>query len=147
MKTKILFLLLLARVALCQSNITYTTTYPTVQLTAPLPGILAANGQALNLWFAPADFITSASTVRLNPNSPYFIPAATNTSTFVFTNPITAPGITIMKTGTLWTSNTWNLTTITNGMQNGDVITVNSNGQRLVDVWMSNAVPILKPHW
>ena len=49
--------------------------------------------------------------------------------------------------GTLYPSNTWNLGTITNGMKSGDVITVNSNGVALVDVWMSNSVPILHRHW
>jgi len=39
------------------------------------------------------------------------------------------------------------LVTITNGMKAGDIITVNSNGLKLVDVWMSNTVPVLKPHW
>lgn len=49
--------------------------------------------------------------------------------------------------GTLYPSNTWNLAVITNGMAAGDIITVNSNGLKLVDVWLSNSVPILKPHW
>ena len=49
--------------------------------------------------------------------------------------------------GTLYPSNTWSLATITNGLANGSIITVNSNGVKLVDVWMSNGVPILKPHW
>jgi len=49
--------------------------------------------------------------------------------------------------GTLYLSNSWNLAVITNGMQAGDIITVNSNGLKLVDVWMSNSTPILKPHW
>jgi hypothetical protein len=49
--------------------------------------------------------------------------------------------------GTLFPSNTWNLATITNGIKAGDIITVNSNGLKLVDVWMSNTVPVLKPHW
>ena len=49
--------------------------------------------------------------------------------------------------GTLFPSNTWSLATITNGMKAGDIITVNSNGLKLVDVWMSNSTPVLKPHW
>jgi hypothetical protein len=49
--------------------------------------------------------------------------------------------------GTLYPSNTWSLATITNGMRNGDIITVNSNGLKLVDVWLSNSVPILKTRW
>ena len=49
--------------------------------------------------------------------------------------------------GALYPSNTWNLASITNGMKAGDIITVNSNGLKLVDVWMSNSTPVLKPHW
>ena len=49
--------------------------------------------------------------------------------------------------GALFPSNTWSLATITNGMNAGDIITVNSNGLKLVDVWMSNSTPVLKPHW
>lgn len=49
--------------------------------------------------------------------------------------------------GTVYPSNTWNLATITNGLNAGDIITVNSNGLKLVDVWMSNSTPVLKPHW
>jgi hypothetical protein len=49
--------------------------------------------------------------------------------------------------GTIYPSNTWSLATITNGMKSGDIVTVNSNGMKLVDVWLSNSVPILKPHW
>ena len=49
--------------------------------------------------------------------------------------------------GTIYPSNTWNLAVITNGMMAGDIITVNSNGLKLVDVWMSNSTPVLKPHW
>lgn len=44
-------------------------------------------------------------------------------------------------------SNTWDFAAITNGMLSGGIITVNSNGLKLVDVWMSNSTPILKPHW
>jgi len=61
--------------------------------------------------------------------------------TTTFFTPVTA------SAGTLYPSNTWSLTSITNGMQAGDIITVNSNGLKLVDVWMSNSTPILKPHW
>ena len=49
--------------------------------------------------------------------------------------------------GTIYPSNTWNLASITNGLRPGDIVTVNSNGLKLVDVWMSNSVPILKPRW
>ena len=49
--------------------------------------------------------------------------------------------------GSLYPSNTWNLVSITNGLKSGDIITVNSNGLKLVDVWLSNAVPVFKPHW
>jgi hypothetical protein len=51
-----------------------------------------------------------------------------------------------LQTG-VYLSNSWNLVTITNGMNPGDIVTVNSNGQTLIDVWMSNSTPILKPHW
>jgi len=57
----------------------------------------------------------------------------------------TAPFLT--NTGLLFPSNSWNLTSITNNLNSGDIITVNSNGQTLIDVWMSNGVPVLKPHW
>lgn len=49
--------------------------------------------------------------------------------------------------GSFYPSNTWTLAGITNAMHSGDIITLNSNGQKLVDVWMSNTTPILKPHW
>ena len=51
------------------------------------------------------------------------------------------------NSGTLYVSNTWNLVSITNGMANGSIKTVNSNGATLVDVWMSNSIPVLKPRW
>ena len=54
---------------------------------------------------------------------------------------------TAFAAGTLYPSNTWNLASITNGLRAGDIITVNSNGLKLVDVWMSNSVPVLKPRW
>jgi|GEM_PF-6404302 len=85
--------------------------------------------------------VTFAIPMNFTLTAQFFRLRSTAQVTGKFSVPITFTG------GTLWPSNTWNLTTITNGMQNGDVITVNSNGQKLVDVWMSNTVPILKPHW
>lgn len=57
---------------------------------------------------------------------------------FVLTAPLTALG------GTCYTSNSWSLATVTNGMANMSFWTGSSNGQALVSVWLSNGVPWIK---
>ena len=83
-------------------------------------------------------------TIPINPAAgamQFFRVVSSSTVTASFQVPL------ILAQGSLYRSNTWNLTFITNGMKAGDIITVNSNGQKLVDVWMSNSTAILKPHW
>ena len=72
---------------------------------------------------------------------------ATFTMPVTFSSPVTFSTPPSHTSGTLYPSNTWSLVIITNGMRNGDVMTVNSNGLKLVDVWLSNSIPVFKPHW
>ena len=58
-----------------------------------------------------------------------------------------AQGVPLALPGVLYPSNTWNWAAITNRLSPGDIVTVNSNGLTLVDVWRSNGVPVLKPRW
>ena len=101
------------------------------------------------LWLPTSNFTTNISgggvtfTVPMNRalNAQFFrlrLPAA---GTATFSVPAT------FSAGALYPSNSWSLYAITNVMHAGDIMTVNSNGVKLVDVWMSNSTPILKPHW
>jgi hypothetical protein len=53
----------------------------------------------------------------------------------------------LISPATIYPGNTWSLVNITNWMHNGDIVTVNSNGVKLVDVQFSNGVVVLHPHW
>jgi hypothetical protein len=81
-------------------------------------------------------------TVPIFPNVPmaFFRLRSPGKSSMTFSGPLISPA-------TIYPSNTWSLANITNWMHNGDIVTVNSNGVKLVDVQLSNGVVILHPHW
>ena len=101
------------------------------------------------LWLPTSNFTTNISggvvtfTVPMNfgLQAQFFRLRLPSATTATFSVPAT------FSVGTLYPSNTWSLYAITNVMHAGDIMTVNSNGVKLVDVWMSNSTPILKPHW
>ena len=101
------------------------------------------------LWLPTTNFTTNISsgvvtfTVPINfgLQAQFFRLRLPSATTATFSVPAT------FSAGALYPSNTWSLYAITNVMHAGDIMTVNSNGVKLVDVWMSNSTPILKPHW
>lgn len=117
---KTIIILFALTVAACASaqTIAWATNFPAATLTVSAPDKLKVSGRPLELYFTSSDFVLSNGTVRLAAK-PY----------------------------TSYPSNTWNLAVITNGQLNGEIRTTPSNGVTLVDVWMSNGVPVLKPHW
>jgi hypothetical protein len=132
-----------------------TFDYPTnVVMTIPTTNLatgytLLAQTNLLNVFFAITNYTASTSgtntllTIPVIPGPGQWFFYVVNGFNFgaTFNEAVTFNG------GTLYPSNTWSLATITNGLASGNIITVNSNGVNLVDVWMSNGVPILKPHW
>jgi hypothetical protein len=99
---KIILLLLLMMPLLARAQ-TYNTNYPAVQLTVTnIAGqnILLANGAAVTLYFAPADFSVSNNLVQLNTNSPDFISEPTNSTTVAMTNIVSFPFV-LLTTNTI----------------------------------------------
>lgn len=132
-----------------------TYTYPTnVVMTIAATNLtsgftLLAQTNLLQTFFVTTNYTSSTSggitslTIPVIPGPGQWFFYAVNGFNFgaTFNESVTIYG------GTLYPSNTWNWATITNALANGSIITLNSNGVKLVDVWMSNGVPIMKPHW
>ena len=105
---------------------------------------LVAGFHTITNWTTNTVSGVTTFTTPMSPSVPvafYRLISSSSSSSSAFYVPLALNG------GALYPSNTWSLATITNGMKAGDIITVNSNGLKLVDVWMSNSTPVLKPHW
>ena len=106
---------------------------------------LVAGFHTITNWTTNTVSGVTTFTTPMSPSVPVafyrLISSSSSSSSSAFYVPLALNG------GALYPSNTWSLATITNGMKAGDIITVNSNGLKLVDVWMSNSTPVLKPHW
>jgi hypothetical protein len=79
----------------------------------------------------------------------FFLNMGTNclvlgTNSDQFFQPVYAPQIVITNLGEIYTSNTWNIVSITNNMPNFSFQTANSNGQALVSISVSNGVTRIK---